>query len=495
MAGSLGRVWLATAALCAGTWFGSREAGMHLAAGVVVCGVFLLVLRRRPGVAVAAIILVCVGAGALNAQLRLSPRGPLAEMARDVPRCDVRGSILESTGLGTLVEVTHLRCGEWTGDSLGVASIPDEVGQSGAGFAATGWLVPLRDDDFDRARRRAGAQASLHITKLEIVTPPHGPHAVAARVRAGLHDAVANLDPRRAALLQGLTIGDTSGLAPETIDVFRNAGLSHVLAVSGSNVAIVLGAVLIGLRSAGLRARILLGYIALGVFVLVVGPDASVLRAGVMGAITLACLTQGRTAEPLAALGLAIITVICLRPGMLFSAGMQLSAAATAGIVIFCDPIARRLTRLPETFRLMLAATLAAQLAVAPILILVFGELSLIAPVANALALPAVGPATVMGLAAGVASVVLPGLGRVVAAAVSPAAWWILAVADRLGGLGWSLVHVPPWVGWPALVGVAVLAGHILRRGEPNPLDRVGAWPSTGYSTTRLVPISGPPRT
>lgn len=463
-------MWLAAGALCAGTWFGSRPVGIHLAAAAIACGLSLLVLRRRPGVAVVAIILVCVGAGALNAQLRLEPRGPLTALARDVPRCDVTGSILESAGgLGTLVDVEHLRCGGWTADSVGVASLPDEAGPSGAGFAAQGWLVPLGGDDFDRARRRAGAQASLQITELEVVAPPRGPHALAARVRAGLHDAVANLDPRRGALLEGLTIGDTSGLAPETIDLFRNAGLSHVLAVSGSNVAIVLGAVLIGLRSVGLRARILSGYIALGLFVLVVGPDPSVLRAGIMGAITLACLTQGQTAEPLAALGLAIITVICLRPGMLFSAGMQLSSAATAGIVIFCDPIARRITRGPAMFRLMMAATLAAQLAVAPILILVFGEISLIAPVANALALPAVGPATVLGLGAGVVSVAGPGLGRVVAAVVAPAAWWILAVADRLGSLEWSLVHVPPWVGWPVLAGVVVLAGHVLRGGDPQP--------------------------
>ena len=463
-------MWLAAAGLCAGTWFGSRSGSVSVAIAALVGGAALLVLRRRPGVAIAAIILACGGAGWVNASVRMDQRGPLAELARDVPRCAVRGSILESSGgLGTLVAVEHVRCSGWTAAQLGVASLADEVGPAGAGFVATGWITPLRDNDFDRARRRAGAQAALHLTDLSIVEGPRGPHAIAEGVRNGLHDALTGLDPRRAALLEGLTIGNTDALTPETIEVFRNAGLSHVLAVSGSNVAIVLGVVLIGLRSVGLRARTLMGYVALGLFVLVVGPDASVLRAGVMGAITLACLTQGRTAEPLAALGLAVIVVICLRPGMLFSVGMQLSAAATAGIVIFCSAISNGLRPLPEAFRVMLAATLAAQLAVAPVLILVFGELSVIAPVANALALPAVAPATVMGLASGVIAVAIPPLGRASAATVSPAAWWILEVADHLGGLSWSLVHVPRWAGWPFLAGVAVLAGRLLRGGDPEP--------------------------
>ena len=277
---------------------------------------------------------------------------------------------------------------------------------------------------------------------------------------------MARIDGRVGALLEGLTIGDTSGLDPRTIDLFRNAGLSHVLAVSGSNVGIVLGAVLVGLRSLGHRVRIAFGYAGLGLFALIVGPDPSVLRAVAMGAIALACMAYGRTSEPLAALGVAIMVVIALRPGMLFSVGMQLSAAATAGIVIFCAPIERCLLALPPGFRTMIAATLAAQVAVAPILILVFGELSLIAPLANALALPAVAPATVVGLAAGSISVFVPAVGQLLATIVAPAGAWILAVADRTGSQPWSLVMVPTVVGWPVLGSVAVWATIVLRRPE-----------------------------
>lgn len=351
---------------------------------------------------------------------------------------------------------------------MGVVAVREEAGPPGASVAAEGWFVSLGDEGFDMSLRRAGAHALFHAARMGSIAPAPGVHAVAQRVREGLGEAVSGLDGRVAGLLKGLTIGDTSELPPDTIDRFRAAGLSHVLAVSGSNVAIVLGAVLVGMRSLGHRVRIAFGYAALALFVLVVGPDPSVLRAAAMGSIALACLAYGRTAEPLAALGLAMIAVVALRPGMLFSVGMQLSAAATAGIVIFCGPIERALHRLPAGFRTMIAATLAAQVAVAPVLILVFGELSVIAPVANALALPAVAPATLVGLAAGSVAVVLPALGHVMAAAVAPAAAWVLAVADRMGAQPWSVVTVPDLLGWPVLAAVVAWAVRLLRHPEAS---------------------------
>jgi competence protein ComEC len=263
--------------------------------------------------------------------------------------------------------------------------------------------------------------------------------------------------------LQGLTIGETSDIPPIVVEDFRASGLSHVLAVSGSNVAIVLGAVLASLRSIGHRARIVAGFAALGMFVLVVGPDASVLRAGVMGSITLACLARGRQAEPLAALGIAIIGVIGVRPGMLFSAGMHLSVAATAGIVLWSGSIAARMPRLPTAARVMLAATLAAQIAVAPILALTFGEIPLLAPLANALALPAVGFATIVGLAAAPAAIVWPPAGRLLARSAAPAVAWIGSVAERVGGISGAVVPVPPGLGWLGLAAVATAVVLVLR--------------------------------
>lgn len=467
MTGALGRIWLTATALCAGTWVGASADATRAGILIGIVGVAALSIRRRHWLSAVGIALVAVGVGILNAGLRLPSSHPLDVLARDVPLCEIDGTVLEPAGaLGTLVRVTAARCASWTGLSPGVVVMSEEPAPPGSVIEAEGWFVPLAGDGFDLSLRRAGAHARFDPRDHHIVTGPSGAHRVAERVRRGLGVAVGELDGRIAALMKGLTIGDTSELAPETLDRFRDAGLSHVLAVSGSNVAIVVGAVLVGLRSIGHRVRIAFGYAALGLFVLVVGPDPSVVRAAAMGSIALACMAHGRSAEPLAALGLAIVAAISLRPGMLFSVGMQLSAAATAGIVVFSAPIELALARLPSGFRTMIAATLAAQVAVAPVLILVFGELSVIAPVANALALPAVAPATVVGLAAGSVATIFPGLGRLLATLVAPAPAWVLTVADRAGGRSWSLLEVPEPVGWPVLAAVVAWACVLLRSRE-----------------------------
>ena len=456
-------LWVAALAVCGGTAIGSVVSERWVALPAIALGVPVVLLRRRPLAALVGLVLVAGAAAMLNSQIRLAPRGPLGQLARAVPRCSITGTVIEDIGgLGSLVTIDAARCGDWSGVTLGVASIAEPVTDPGARFEADGWFVPLREDGFDRTRARLGAQASLHPGAIEVVAEPRHAHAVAARVRAGLRTATAGIHVPKAALLRGLTIGDTSTIGPATIDSFRASGLSHVLAVSGSNVAIVLGAVLALFGSVGLRMRIATGFGALALFVLVVGPDASVLRAGVMGAIVLACLAHGRTAEPLAALAVAVIVVIALRPGMLFSVGMHLSVAATAGIVILAESIARRLQPLPGPIRLLIGASLGAQIGVTPILILSFEELSVVAPLANALALPAVAPATVIGLASGVVALFSAPLGAFVVRCIEPALAWILVIAHRLGDPDWATIDVGrPW-GWPALAATIGLCGLIL---------------------------------
>jgi competence protein ComEC len=383
-----------------------------------------------------------------------------------VPRCSVDGTVIEHIGgLGSLASIEEARCDAWVGTGVGTVALDDAQSDPGTRFTAQGWLVPLTDDSFDRARRRLGARADLHATSFEEVADPRGLNRLAASMRAGSRAAVSGIDPVLGAVLQGLTIGETSGIPPEVVEEFRASGLSHVLAVSGSNVAIVLGAVLASVRSLGHRTRVIASFAALALFVMVVGPDASVLRAGVMGAITLACLARGLQAEPLAALGLAVIAVIAIRPGMLFSAGLHLSVAATAGIVLLNAPIAARLTPLWEPLRLMLAATLAAQIAVAPVLVITFGEIPLLAPLANALALPAVAIATVVGLAAVPAAILWAPLGTLLSRVVAPAVAWIIVVAEHVGGVAAAVAEVPEMWGWIGLVAVAAWGCHVLRRG------------------------------
>jgi competence protein ComEC len=163
----------------------------------------------------------------------------------------------------------------------------------------------------------------------------------------------------------------------------------------------------------------------------------------------------GARAEPWHLFALALMAVVALRPAVLYSAGLHLSAAATAGLLLWARPLAARLARLPKWVALGLAATLGAQLAVTPLIIGLFGSVSVAAPIANVLALPAVPPATVLGLCAAVTGAVHSGGGRALALASEPFIAWILWVARTFGRGGWAAVEMPEWVAWPA--GAAVL--------------------------------------
>ncbi|MBA2427643.1 MAG: ComEC/Rec2 family competence protein [Actinobacteria bacterium] len=457
------RVWLAVVFLASGTIYGwSRPTTLVPLACAAAPAALALMLRGPVRVAGVAALAFVLGAG--NAALRAHDRGPLEVMAHDVPRCTVTGRVLEEAGgLGTLVAIRRLLCpGRREVSDAGTVFFDGAVGHAGSGIRAQGWLLPLTDDGFGRARRNLGADASFHSVELDVLTPPGGAFAVAASIRQGLHTATAALQARRAALLHGLTIGETSGLDPATVETFRRAGLSHLLAVSGTNVAIVLGAVALVARRLPLAPRIALGAICLGLFVVTVGPDPSVLRAAVMGAIGLAAIAWGRRAEPLHALGLAILLLLGLRPGLVFSAGLHLSAAATAGIVLWSAPLAARLSWLPRVAAVPLAATLAAQAAVMPVLLATFGEVSLIAPAANLLAVPVVAPATVGGLVAACSAIIHGGFGGALARPLEPLAGWVLWVADTGAAVPWAAVSVPRPFGLVAAVPVLLQAARTL---------------------------------
>ncbi|MDQ3752445.1 MAG: ComEC/Rec2 family competence protein [Actinomycetota bacterium] len=454
-----------------GTAYGwSHSPGMP-ALVAVISAAGAMSLRRRPLARLVAIFCAAVALGALGAGVRTSRASPLEAMAHDVPSCTLTGRVVEVTGLGTLAAVLHLVCEGRAGIDRPGNVFLDTPGHPGGTVHAEGWLIPLTDEPFDVARRRAGGDAAFAPVTIDVRNPQGGVFGLAASIRTGLQRATVSLDARSAALVRGLTLGDTDSLDPASVERFRRAGLSHLLAVSGTNVAIVLGTVAWAARRFPHKLRIAAGALTLALFVLVVGPDPSVLRAAAMGAIGLFALSLNRIAEPLHALGLALIVLVGVRPALAGSVGLQLSAAATAGIVLWSGGLARKLP-LPGFVGVPLAVTLAAQAGVAPVLAGTFGELSVIAPVANLLAVSAVAPATVLGIGAGLLGAAHPGLGALAARPIAPFASWILWVGDVCGAPGWAAVEVPKAAGWVAAVPLIVAAWAALRHrnhGEPEP--------------------------
>ena len=291
-----------------------------------------------------------------------------------------------------------------------------------------------------------------------------------ARVAAGLEGHQG--DPA-AALLAGFLIGDTSGLEPADTDALRRAGLTHYVAVSGSNVALFLAAwwLVAAPFAWNPRLRAVIGLVGLAVFVVVTRWEPSVVRAATMAGLVLGARIAGFPLDAWAALGAAVTLLLLVSGDLAVNVGFQLSAAATAGVLVGAGMFAGRRPRwLWATF----GATMAAQAAVVPLLMSHFGGVPLLAPVANLLAAPLVTLSTALGgvgVLTGVDVLVSVGLGagRVVLAIAHTAAGW-------------------PQLGWAGVGMVGVLIAMVRRR-----RTRAVALAATIVAGAVMVAPVGPP--
>jgi len=242
------------------------------------------------------------------------------------------------------------------------------------------------------------------------------------------------------ALLTGFVLGDDRGQSVAVADDFKAAGLTHLLAVSGQNVAFLL--VLAGpvLRRLGLRGRWVASLAVIAFFGLVTRWEPSVMRASAMDALACTATGLGRPTSRRRLLALAVAAVVVVDPLLVRSVGFQLSVGACVGITALAGPLTRRLPG-PRCLAELLAVTVAAQIGVAPVLVPVFGGLPLASLPANLLAVPAAGPLMVWGLTAGL-------------------------VAGVLGPSADALLHLPTswllnWVAGVARWGAALPLGHV----------------------------------
>ena len=335
----------------------------------------------------------------------------------------------------------------------------------GQGLRASGRLGPAR------AGQPVAAVLSVRGPPA-LVGRPSLVQRAAGSLRAGLRAASDDLPRDQRGLLPGLVLGDVSRVPPGLEEDFRTAGLTHLTAVSGANLAIVTGFVLLVGRQVGVRGRWLpvLAAVAMAGFVVLARPQPSVVRAAAMGVVGLAALASGRARRSVSALGATVVVLLLADPWLSRSYGFALSVLATGGL---CS--SRRGGRrhwqgrgVPGPLAQALAVPLAAQLACAPVIVLLSGQVSLVALPANMLAAPAVAPATVLGV-----------LATVVAAAHEPT-----AQAARLGR---RTVRVVGRGGRPPGGGGARGGGRVARLGRGRPAAgrrarcwrcwRSGGWP------------------
>ena len=287
---------------------------------------------------------------------------------------------------------------------------------------------PANGFDERRWLRRQGVHVVIRVDEWTVTGRRGGLGGAGDRVRGWLRRASApGLAGERRALVEGVLLGDDNGLTPGLKNAFRRSGLYHLLAVSGQNVVLLATGVLcLGLLLGVTRAWAHVGALAaIGLYVLAVGPQPSVIRAAVSGAAVSIAWLAARERDPWHVLLLAAVVLLAWNPYALFDAGFQLSFAAVIAIFLAAGPLLRVLEGYPapKLVRGAVAVSAACSVATAPILWLQFGAVPLLGILANALVEPAVAPLLGLAFAAAAVDPVAPAL----AAAVAWLNGWVAA--------------------------------------------------------------------
>ncbi|WP_285563583.1 ComEC/Rec2 family competence protein [Streptomyces sp. RTGN2] len=488
-------------------WVGAASAlgapGRWVAVGVVLCLGAAMVLVAVPGFAplravraaraggdgraeggagggwrlrttAVAAVLLCGAAGAASAGLYKAGarQGPVPGLAGQFARIEaeiiltsdarrttprVRGD--HSTPVSLLLDAEIVRLTGRDGTAVRLRTPVLVVVTPGDAIAQWQRLLPstrLRVDGRLAPPLHAGERASAVLRPggkgpPRVIGPPTRLQRTAGGLRAGLRAATEGLGADARALLPGLVVGDTTRVTPELHEAFRATDLTHLMAVSGANLAILL-ALLIGPPGSALRverrglaprlgiplrATALLGGGLTLAFVLVCRPEPSVLRAAACGLITLLAIGTGRRRSLIPALAAAALLLVLYDPWLARSYGFVLSVLATGALLTLAprwsEALQRR--RVPPRLAEALAAAAAAQAVCAPVVVLLASRVSLVAIPCNLLAEFAVAPATVLGFAALATAPVAMPVAELLARVAGWPAGWIASVARTGAGL------------------------------------------------------------
>lgn len=470
----------------AGTRPGARGAATVLAAVLLAAGVLASAqlqaeaVARNPVTDLAEVRAVVEVEGVLTSDPR-SLTGPYGDQVA------VRLRTTEVTGRG---RVHRARAPLLVLGDPAWADVP-----LGATVRARGRLVAADDGRDELAGLLTRATAPRQ------VQPPDVWWRGAAAVRASIRASVAHRPADQRALVPALVDGDDASLDPGLVADFRTTGLTHLTAVSGTNLTLVVGFLLVAARWCRVRGRWLAVVAVLGIlgFVLLARTEPSVVRAAAMGAVGLLALGANGRRRATRGLAVAVVVLLLVQPGLAWSPGFVLSALATAGIVLLAPGWRDALSRwLPRSLAEAVAVPAAAQVACTPVVAALSGQVSLVAVLANLLVAPVVGPATVLGLVGGLVGLVWAPAGTFLGTGAGWCVGWIAAVARRgadlpLAALGWGtdgwslalltaaclvLALVAPWLLRSARVAVPLAVVAVVVTTVPLPTP---GWPGSGW--------------
>jgi len=335
--------------------------------------------------------------------------------------------------------------------------------------------TPEADDDFDETSylRRQGIHVVLSADDFTVLGRRGGLGRVADSLRRAVDESLApGIGGERRAVIAGIVLGEDEGLERDLREDFQASGLYHLLAVSGQNVAyVVLGAVLLAWLAGFPRAIGETGALVSVVgYVLAVGWQPSVVRAGIAGCLASLAWLCGRARDRWYFLLVGAAVLLAWNPYSLLEAGFQLSFAAVAAIFVLVPRLEARLEGYPLPARLasVLAVSAACGAATAPILMTQFGRVPVYAIASNALAAPVVPPLLGLGLACAALDPLLPTAALALAWLNGWLAAYLAAVARLFGGLPHAEL-----TSWTALgVLAAAVAFALLLTRLPAPRGR-----------------------
>ena len=283
------------------------------------------------------------------------------------------------------------------------------------------------------------------------------------RIRDGLRAASGTGDS--GALIPGMVLGDTSLQSATFKNEMRRSGLTHLVAVSGANFAIVSTFILYLMQFIFRKIPLRLGATAIFLiaFIALVRPSPSVLRAAAMAAVLLVAQGTHRGRDSLPALGFAIAAVVVADPWQVRDPGFALSVLATAGLLIAAPRLVEKFsTVMPKPLAIVIATPLAATLFCAPVIVAISGQLSLLSIVANVLVASAVAPITIVGFVAALISPVLPALSQLLLWCVKPLAAWVAWIASVISD--YSVISLATGAKSFFLIASVIALGYFLNR-------------------------------
>lgn len=320
--------------------------------------------------------------------------------------------------------------------------------RSGETVVVSASTRPREPDDLWRASRHVVGTAAVE--RAGDAEPAWGPWRLANAVHRALLGSTSHLDADRRGVALGVSLGDRGAIGELLAEDLRAAGLSHLTAVSGQHVALLIAMAAPALGRLQPRPGALATLALLAGFVVLTRGEPSVLRAAAMALVAVGVRAGGRRAVALRVLAAVVTALVLIDPLLVWSVGFQLSVAATAGIAAGATRIAASLPG-PRAVAGALGVSIAAQLAVAPLVIAHFGVMPLVGVAANLAVVPVIGPLMGWTLVAGVVAGLLPAVATVVHLPTDVLALWVVGVAE------WSAAAGVP--GIRGLPGAPVLAG------------------------------------